>query len=125
MLAVLNGHDKGIIAASYSPDGRQIVTVGGTIVRIWDASSAVLIAELKVKGDNVYNAMFSKDGRYIVAGESTGERKYGRRPIGILLEYFLTRREKRGIVQTVAVSLLTAIRRQAYGTRCPVVSLTS
>jgi WD40 repeat protein len=66
-LAVLAGHDRPVISAAFSPDGRRIVTASGDrTARIWDATTATQLALLSGHGDPVISAAFSRDGRRIV-----------------------------------------------------------
>ncbi len=65
--AVLKGHAGTIIFASFSPDGRRIVTASDdTTARVWDAASGTEIALLKAHEQPVTSASFSPDGRRIV-----------------------------------------------------------
>jgi hypothetical protein len=45
-VATFEGHGRRVESASFSPDGRQIITVGGS-VRVWDAASRKLILDLR------------------------------------------------------------------------------
>jgi WD40 repeat protein len=78
-IAVLNGQTvashfgealmavAGVITASFSPDGRRIVTTSySRVARVWDAESGAEIAVLNGHMDMVRNASFSPDGRWIV-----------------------------------------------------------
>jgi WD40 repeat protein len=75
--ATLAGHKKPVGAASYSPDGRRIVTASDDgVARVWDAATGRALFTLSQQDeddedkDEVWSALFSPDGRYIVtAGE--------------------------------------------------------
>ncbi len=56
---------------SYSPDGRYIVTAGGTLL-LWDASSGDLLRRFGKSSSNFQCAKISPDGRRVVAGGSDG-----------------------------------------------------
>jgi len=65
--AVLKGHAGAVNVASFSPDGRRIVTAScDNTARVWDAESGKEIALLKAHEDWVRSASFSRDGRRIV-----------------------------------------------------------
>ncbi|MCP4108967.1 MAG: WD40 repeat domain-containing protein [Desulfobacteraceae bacterium] len=76
-LAVMEGHEHGVIYADFSPDGQYIVTGCGSIsksgdileaenaARIWDYSGNQL-AVMRGHGAGVKNAAFSPNGRYLV-----------------------------------------------------------
>jgi WD40 repeat protein len=64
---VLALHSKALSTASFSPDGRRIVTASlDNTARVWDAESGTAIAVLKGHDDGVNSASFSPDGRRIV-----------------------------------------------------------
>lgn len=55
------------MSASYSLDGRRIVTASADrTARVWDAEKGRLLAELKGHGHSVSSAAFSPDGLRIV-----------------------------------------------------------
>jgi WD40 repeat protein len=55
-------------SATFSPDGRQIVTTDDKAAQLWDAQSSRLLRTLS-HGDTVYQAVYSADGtRLITAG---------------------------------------------------------
>lgn len=61
------GHTGPVSNASYSPDGKNIVTasVDGT-TKIWDAQSGKLLYTLERHSDRVVNASYSLDGKSIL-----------------------------------------------------------
>jgi len=60
----LKGHTGWVVAASFSNDGRRVVTASyDNTARIWDTESGKLIAELKGHTGWVVAASFSYDGR--------------------------------------------------------------
>ena len=63
----LNGHTGPVSRASFSPDGRHIVTASfDNLARIWDAESGKEIAFLKGHSGGVNAASFSPDGKRVV-----------------------------------------------------------
>lgn len=63
---VLEGHEGGAAAVSYSPDGRTLISAGADRrLKVWDvavAETASLLAEAKAHESPVYAAAFSPDG---------------------------------------------------------------
>ena len=75
---------RAVYAASFSPDGRRIVTASDDeTARVWDAESGKPVGEPMRHEDGVIAASFSPDGRRIVtasgdehrAGVGRGERQ--------------------------------------------------
>ena len=68
-LLVLRGHEEGVSAAAFSPDGARIVSGSddGT-VRVWDAASGAELLVLRGHEGLVVPAAFSPDGARIVSG---------------------------------------------------------
>ncbi|MBE9230919.1 PD40 domain-containing protein, partial [Cuspidothrix issatschenkoi LEGE 03284] len=65
-IAELKGHTSTVNNASFSPDGKTIVTASyDNTARVWDLSGKQL-AELKGHTSTVNNASFSPDGKTIV-----------------------------------------------------------
>ena len=60
-------HDKSVLAASFSPDGRWVVTASDDqTARVWEAASGRPVGE-PLRHDGVVNAAsFSPDGRWVV-----------------------------------------------------------
>src|SRR5262249_6572389 len=65
----LQGHFDQVNFASYSPDGKRIVTGSeDLVVRLWDALSGRELLQLKGHTDGVLSAVFSPSGRSILTG---------------------------------------------------------
>ena len=71
MLHVLRG---GVIrSASFSPDGRQIITASDDgVVRVWTTGDGKLVASFAVAGGLASSASFSPDGKQIVTANGDG-----------------------------------------------------
>jgi WD40 repeat protein len=82
-LAVLQGHEKKMTDASFSPDGSKVVTASddGT-ARIWDAWTGAQLALLKVRNpekghpwaQTLFTAAFSPDGTHVLTTAVDGSR---------------------------------------------------
>jgi WD40 repeat protein len=70
-VAVLSGHQRAVLSAAYSPDGRRIVTASGDqTARVWDAVTGVQLAVLSGHRATVASASYSPDGRRIVTASA-------------------------------------------------------
>ena len=68
-IAVLRGHEAGLMSAAFSPNGSRIVTASyDKTARVWDAGTGKEIAVLRGNDGGVLSAAFSPDGSRIVAG---------------------------------------------------------
>ncbi len=69
-LAVFRKHDSGVNSASFSPDGRRIVSASNdTTVRLWDVASDKELAKFE-HDSGVNSASFSPDGRRVVSASN-------------------------------------------------------
>lgn len=87
----IKGHTDGVISVSFSPDAKQVVTTSlDKTVRVWDVAGAKEIADFKVErmaevkdakgkvskvkelGREFTHAVFTNDGKKIVAGNLDG-----------------------------------------------------
>ena len=60
------GHTSTIFSASFSPDGKYIVSASAdNTAKIWDATSCKLLRILTGHTNWVHSASFSADGKYI------------------------------------------------------------
>src|SRR5438552_1679311 len=60
-------HNGGVYSASFSPDGRQVLTASedDRTARIWDAQTGQTVVMMKLD-DTVWGAAFSPNGRWVV-----------------------------------------------------------
>lgn len=72
----LRGHEEILYSASFSPDGRRVVTASAdATARVWTLSADGSSAEeavLRGHGGNVYSASFSPDGGKIITASRDG-----------------------------------------------------
>ena len=67
----ITGHTGPVRFATFSPDGRQIVTASyDKSARIWDAATGRQVLKLSGHTDRVLSAAFSPDGRQIVTAST-------------------------------------------------------
>ncbi len=62
-------HDKEVTLASFSTDGKRLLTAAGSSARIWEVATGRLVETLK-HDTRVYSAAFSPDGKWIVTAEN-------------------------------------------------------
>jgi WD40 repeat protein len=92
VLRTASGGDELVYAASFSPDGRRIVTAGAAQpIRVWRVADGK--PELTITGvpGTTYGAEFSPDGRRIVTGGADGDVRLWDattgRPLAVLHEH--------------------------------------
>jgi serine/threonine protein kinase len=66
----LNGHEKGVLALAFSPDGQTLVSGSyDNTVRLWDVRSGAFKQALTEDGLNaIFSLAFSPDGRTVASG---------------------------------------------------------
>src|SRR5439155_11651960 len=74
----LKGYTDIVLCVAYSPDGKRIVSGGGsfsdkpTEVKVWDAATGADVLSLKGHTAPVYSVAYSPDGKRIVSGGGKG-----------------------------------------------------
>src|SRR3990170_1404202 len=72
----LQGHQRWVYSASFSPDGRRIVTAShDRTAKIWDTATGQLIRTLQGHRNVVCAASFSPDGQRVVTASRDGTAK--------------------------------------------------
>jgi WD40 repeat protein len=73
-LWILRGHTKSVNGASFSPDGKFIVTASDDgSVRLWDATRFVQVRMIgEICSSTISSAEYSPDGRFIVVAGAEG-----------------------------------------------------
>jgi WD40 repeat protein len=75
--APVAAHTDSILAAAYSPDGKQIATGGyDRLVKLWNAQTADLLHTLNEHSDTVYALVFSPDSQYLATAGADRAIKY-------------------------------------------------
>lgn len=72
LVARLAGHFGTVTAASFSPDGRWVLTAGPVSAAIWSATDGTLLFYLRGPTDLLTDAEWSRDGGTVVTGERDG-----------------------------------------------------
>ena len=93
-LFVFRGHSDWVRAASFSSDGRRIITANfdGTARRQWDVKTGVEQLSLKDHSDRVRAASISSDGRRIVTRVKMVRLVYGMHRLAFNLTFAPLRR---------------------------------
>lgn len=67
------GHTNRVNAASFSPDGRRVITgAGDNLVKLWDTETGMLLANLSGHKDGISTAMFSGEGNTLITADGNG-----------------------------------------------------
>jgi WD40 repeat protein/serine/threonine protein kinase len=62
------GHKERVTDVDFSPDGRAVVTVGGTETLVWDAADGRVLRRFRGHAGLVLSAAFGPDGKWLVTG---------------------------------------------------------
>jgi WD40 repeat protein len=67
----LTGHSDGVTNATFSPDGKLVVTAGAdNTARVWDATTGKQLLVLKGHTGALNAARFSPDGKFIITASA-------------------------------------------------------
>jgi WD40 repeat protein/energy-coupling factor transporter ATP-binding protein EcfA2 len=70
-IATLIGHTSYLLTASFSPDGKRVVTASAdNTARVWNAQSGAAMAVLSGHTGLIYTASFSPDGKRVVTASA-------------------------------------------------------
>jgi WD40 repeat protein/tRNA A-37 threonylcarbamoyl transferase component Bud32 len=73
-VAVLPGHQQGVVNVAFSPDGRTLASCGGGgIVKLWSVSARREVATVIRETDDFHFIAFTPDGNTLLAGTWTGK----------------------------------------------------
>jgi WD40 repeat protein len=71
MLTTFAGHEGPVVSATFSPDGRRIVTASADhTARVWDVETSKALTVLAGHKDGVLSAAFSPDGRRVLTASN-------------------------------------------------------
>ena len=59
-------HDVAVAIASFSSDGRRVITVSGSEARVWDAGTGTPADEPPKPGEEVVSSIFNPGGRRVI-----------------------------------------------------------
>lgn len=77
LLRVLGGSTEQIFVVRFSQDGKSILTLSETEVRVWDAQTSILRASYaSTKGAVFSSAAISADGKTVSVGTASGELRF-------------------------------------------------
>jgi len=62
----LGGHPGSVDDALFSPDGKYMATTGGTITKLWDASTGQEMLTLYGHTGEINRVVFSPDGEHLI-----------------------------------------------------------
>jgi len=79
-------HDLPVVTASFTPDGKQIVTASAVgTARVWDASNGQPLTPPLVHGSAVNSASMSADGQRVVTASADKSARVWDAPSGAAL----------------------------------------
>jgi RNA polymerase sigma factor (sigma-70 family) len=67
-LCELKGHDGTVAAVAFTPDGSQMATACGKVVRLFDSTTGKLVGQIVGHADSVKVLAFSQDGSRLITG---------------------------------------------------------
>jgi WD40 repeat protein len=71
MIQTVQGHGDALVAATFSADGRRILSAGGDCtVRVWDATTLEPIHTFRGHRGPIRCLAISSDGKFLVSGST-------------------------------------------------------
>jgi WD40 repeat protein/tRNA A-37 threonylcarbamoyl transferase component Bud32 len=72
-LATLAGHEDGVLAVAFSPDGTRLASADAAgVVKVWDRRALREVLRLSGHADAVTALAFNSDGKYLASGSRDG-----------------------------------------------------
>jgi WD40 repeat protein len=73
LLATLTGHEAGVLAVAFSPDGERVAAAAADgFIRVWDRRTLREVLTLRGSTDAVAALAFSPEGEYLASGSAGG-----------------------------------------------------
>jgi WD40 repeat protein len=71
LIATYSGHDKPVEAVAFSPDGKQVISAGGTRVRVWNVEDTNVVGDLAGFTGDVYSLLTASENVLATSADRT------------------------------------------------------